>query len=105
MNESDVRRLIDEFNAAWNDHDLEATVALVSDDFVFDSTGPAPDGERFVGPDGARRAWARSSRTRAPASTWRRPSWPATGSRSGGATSGRGGTSGASTSSASPPEG
>ena len=32
-------------------------MALVADDCVFDSTGPAPDGLRHVGRDALRRAW------------------------------------------------
>ncbi len=46
------------FGAAWGAHDLEAVLALVSDDCVFDSTGPAPDGMRHVGRDAIRDAWA-----------------------------------------------
>lgn len=52
-----VGAVVDRFNAAWNVHDLDAAVALVSDDVVFESTSPAPDGERFVGRDAVRRAW------------------------------------------------
>jgi hypothetical protein len=32
---------------AGSEHDLEATLALVSDDCVFDNTTRAPDGQRF----------------------------------------------------------
>ena len=45
------------FGAAWADHDLDAALALVTPDCVFDSTGPAPDGARHVGPEAIRRAW------------------------------------------------
>jgi len=45
------------FGAAWGSHDLDATLALVTDDCVFESTGPAPDGRRHVGRDDVRRAW------------------------------------------------
>ena len=45
------------FNAAWAAHDLAATLALTSDDCVFESTSPAPDGARFVGPEEVRSAW------------------------------------------------
>jgi ketosteroid isomerase-like protein len=34
------------FGAAWQAWDLEAVMALMSDDAVFESTGPAPDGVR-----------------------------------------------------------
>ncbi len=53
-----MRDLVDRFNDAWNRHDLEAALALVSDDCVFDATGPAPDGTRFVGKSAIRDVWA-----------------------------------------------
>src|SRR5262245_43061059 len=49
--------VVEEFGAAWGSHDLEATLALVSDDCVFDATGPAPDGVRHAGRDAIREAW------------------------------------------------
>jgi len=36
---------------------MDAAIAFLSDDCVFDSTGPAPDGSRHVGRDEIRRAW------------------------------------------------
>jgi ketosteroid isomerase-like protein len=50
-------KVVEEFGAAWAAHDLETTLALVTDDCVFDATGPAPDGIRHVGPDAIRAAW------------------------------------------------
>lgn len=55
---SDVRELVDRFNAAWNDKDLDAALSLCSDDCVFESTSPRPDGERVVGRAALREAWA-----------------------------------------------
>jgi ketosteroid isomerase-like protein len=49
--------VVEAFGAAWAAHDLDATLALITDDCVFDNTDPAPDGERFVGPEQIRRAW------------------------------------------------
>lgn len=49
--------VVGRFNAAWNDHDLDAALALTSDDCVFESTSPAPDGERAVGHAALRAAW------------------------------------------------
>lgn len=49
--------IVSRFNAAWNDHDLSAALALTSNDCVFESTSPAPDGERFVGRAAIRAAW------------------------------------------------
>jgi hypothetical protein len=45
------------FNAAWNDHDLTAALALISDDCVFEATSPAPDGGRYTGRAAIRAAW------------------------------------------------
>jgi ketosteroid isomerase-like protein len=45
------------FGDAWVAHDLEATLALITADCVFESTGPAPDGSRHVGPEAIRGAW------------------------------------------------
>jgi ketosteroid isomerase-like protein len=45
----DAATVVREFNAAWNDHDLAAALALTSDDCVFEATSPAPDGQRHVG--------------------------------------------------------
>jgi ketosteroid isomerase-like protein len=49
--------IVSRFNAAWNDHDLPTALALTSNDCVFESTSPAPDGERFVGRAAIRAAW------------------------------------------------
>ena len=49
--------VVTRFGEAWGDHDLDATMALVTDDCVFDATGPAPDGELHVGRDAVRAAW------------------------------------------------
>ena len=54
MSISDV---VDRFNDAWNAHDLEAALALCTEDVVFDSTDPAPDGVRHEGKAAVRAAW------------------------------------------------
>jgi len=40
---------VDRFNEAFNRHDVPAVMALMTDDVVFDSTRPPPDGERIEG--------------------------------------------------------
>ncbi len=57
MDDDAVRKLLGVFGAAWNDHDLDAALALTTDDVVFESTGPAPDGVRAEGRDAVRAAW------------------------------------------------
>jgi ketosteroid isomerase-like protein len=49
--------VVGRFNAAWNDHDLAAALALTSADCVFESTSPAPDGLRCVGHAAISVAW------------------------------------------------
>ena len=46
-----VLDLMDRFTAALNSHDLDAVAALVTDDIVFESTSPPPDGTRYEGRD------------------------------------------------------
>lgn len=53
----DSLKIVEVFGAAWADHDLDAALDLVTDDCVFDSTGPAPDGLRCVGKEAIRAAW------------------------------------------------
>ena len=50
--------LIDRFTAAINAHDLDAVLALVTDDIVFESTSPPPDGTRYLGRAAVAQAWA-----------------------------------------------
>jgi ketosteroid isomerase-like protein len=53
----DTVRTIERFNEAFNRHDVDAIMALMTDGCVFESTGPAPDGTRFVGQAAVRAVW------------------------------------------------
>ena len=57
MAAEDALAVVRRFGDAWAAHDLDAALALVTDDCVFDATGPAPDGARSVGKDAIRAAW------------------------------------------------
>ena len=57
MDDRAILDLINRFGDAWNAHDLDAALALCSDDVVFESTGPAPDGRRSEGQAEVRAAW------------------------------------------------
>jgi uncharacterized protein (TIGR03086 family) len=46
------------FGAAFAGRELDAVMELVTDDIVFESTSPAPDGDRVEGKDAVRAAWA-----------------------------------------------
>jgi len=49
--------LVEAFGAAWAAHDLERALSFLSQDCIFDATGPAPDGARHIGQDAIRTAW------------------------------------------------
>ena len=41
--------IIQTFNEAFNSHDIDAVMALMTEDCIFENTNPAPDGSRHVG--------------------------------------------------------
>ena len=51
--------VIHRFNTAFNSHDVDAIMALMTDDCVFENTSPAPDGERYEGQAAVRAFWER----------------------------------------------
>jgi hypothetical protein len=54
----DTLSVIERFNAAFNAHDLQATMSLMTSDCVFENTDPAPDGTRHAGAEAVRAAFA-----------------------------------------------
>ena len=48
---------IERFNEAFNRHDVDAVMALMTDDVVFENTPPPPDGERHEGQAAVRDFW------------------------------------------------
>jgi ketosteroid isomerase-like protein len=50
--------VVERFNAAFDAHDVDAVMALMSPDCVFEGTAP-PDGDRYQGAADVRRAWER----------------------------------------------
>ena len=55
--ETDTAGAVDRFNEAFNSHDVDAIMALMTDDVIFESTGPAPDGGRYVGQEAVAAVW------------------------------------------------
>jgi ketosteroid isomerase-like protein len=49
--------VIEQFNNALNRHDVQAVMAMMTEDCVFDNTYPPPDGERFEGQEAVRHFW------------------------------------------------
>ena len=47
------------FNDAFNRHDVDTVMAVMTADCVFENTQPPPDGERFVGAAAVRGFWKR----------------------------------------------
>ena len=50
---------IQAFNEASNRHDVDAMMALMTDDCIFENTLPPPDGERHVGQAAVRKFWTK----------------------------------------------
>ncbi len=58
MNEiSETVAVVAAFGAAWRAHDLDTALSMITDDCVFESTGPSPDGVQHKGQDEIRLAW------------------------------------------------
>jgi ketosteroid isomerase-like protein len=45
------------FSEAFDRHDVDGVMAAMSADCVFESTGPAPDGDRYAGAAAVREFW------------------------------------------------
>lgn len=54
---SDTLAVIERFNGAVSARDVDAMMAAMTDDCVFESTDPAPDGRRFSGQEAVRAVW------------------------------------------------
>ncbi len=52
-----TRQTVERFNEAFNRHDVNAIMTLMTADCVFENTYPPPDGERFVGAAAVRAFW------------------------------------------------
>ncbi|HEY7035429.1 MAG TPA: nuclear transport factor 2 family protein [Thermomicrobiales bacterium] len=56
---ADTLATVHAFNDALNRHDVDAVMALMTDDCVFENTWPTPDGERYEGQAAVRAFWER----------------------------------------------
>lgn len=56
---ADTRDVVIRFNEALTDGDAAAVADLLTDDTVFENTGPAPDGTRVEGRPAVAAHWAR----------------------------------------------
>jgi len=55
-------RVVLAFNDAFNRHDVDGMMQLMSDDCVFENTAPAPDGTVYAGKEAVTRFWQDFSR-------------------------------------------
>ena len=57
--DAELVKLLDQFARAWNRHDLDALMSMMTDDCVFEaSAGPQVDGQRSEGKESVRGAYA-----------------------------------------------
>jgi ketosteroid isomerase-like protein len=50
---------VQRFNAAFNLHDVDAVMAVMTEDCLFENTNPPPDGARYTGQGEVRAYWAK----------------------------------------------
>ena len=53
----DTFEAIQRFNEAFNRHDVDAVMAAMTEDCLFENTSPPPDGERYYGQAAVRAFW------------------------------------------------
>lgn len=56
-NPDSTRAVIQRFNEAFNRHDVEGVMNLMTDDCIFENTNPPPDGARLEGAAAVRAYW------------------------------------------------
>jgi ketosteroid isomerase-like protein len=52
-----TEQALEDFAAAFGSGDVDAIMALMTEDVVFESTGPAPDGVQHTGAPSVRQVW------------------------------------------------
>ena len=57
MTTADTLAAIERFNEAFGRHDVDAIMACMTDDCIFESTAPPPDGRRVEGQAAVRSFW------------------------------------------------
>ena len=57
MSDDETAEVVTRFGEAFASHDVDAVMALMTEDCVFENTSPAPDGERIEGTADVRAFW------------------------------------------------
>lgn len=52
-----TRAVVDKFNDAFNRHDVDGVMKLMTEDCIFENTNPPPDGARLEGASAVRAYW------------------------------------------------
>jgi len=55
--EQETLDTVNRFNEAFNRRDVDAIMAAMTDDVIFENTSPSPDGSRHEGAEAVRRFW------------------------------------------------
>lgn len=58
-NADSTRDVVERFNEAFNRHDVDAIMLLMTEDCVFENTNPPPDGARLEGAAAVRAYWVK----------------------------------------------
>ncbi len=56
-NPDSTRAVVDKFNDAFNRHDVDGVMKMMTDDCIFENTNPPPDGARHIGATAVRAYW------------------------------------------------
>jgi steroid delta-isomerase-like uncharacterized protein len=59
MSDATTYTIIQHFHDAFNRHDVDAIMAAMTEDCIFENTYPPPDGERYEGQAAVRAFWER----------------------------------------------
>lgn len=57
INPDSTRAVIERFNEAFNRHDVDGVMNMMTSDCIFENTNPTPDGARLVGAVEVRAYW------------------------------------------------
>lgn len=63
MSDQDVLSVVERFGDALNARDIDAVMALMTEDCLFENTSPFPDGEVLRGQESVRAFWTELAKT------------------------------------------
>ncbi len=63
MDTAETLNAVRKFNESFNNHDIDGIMAMMTDDCIFESTAPPPDGVRYAGQAAVRKYLEKFFRT------------------------------------------